>query len=221
VIVSIHQPAYLPWLGYLDKIARSDVFVLLDNVQFDRTWFTHRQYVKTPNGPVLLTIPVRKGHMQQTLRETAIADDMPWRRKHWSTIEQSYRKAPRWGMIADELRQTYAYVTERLTEFCLQQLVFWLEVFGIDTPIIRASGLQGISGCSSDLLAAICHTLGADTYLSGGHGRDYLETEPFEGAGIEIAYQNFEHPTYPQLHGEFVPRLGCLDLAANVRGWPS
>lgn len=216
--VSIHQPAYLPWLGYLDKIARSDIFVLLDTVQFDRTWFTHRQYVKTGNGPVLLTVPVRKGHLEQTLLQTAIAEDMPWRRKHLTTIEQAYAKAPYWPYIRDELAELYAPTTGFLTDLCIDQLYFWLHELEIGTEVVRASQLAGVTGTRSELLANICTAVEADRYLSGGHGKDYLEASCFEDVGVAVDYQEFRHPVYTQLHGDFLPNMGVIDYIANEKG---
>lgn len=216
MIVGIHQPAYLPWLGYFDKIATADVFVILDSVQFDRTWFTQRQYVKTAGGRVLLTIPVRKGHMQETLLQTRIAEDTDWRRKHWKTLDQAYHRAPGWAGIAGDLHSFYRppLHSPTLTEFCLAQLGFWLRELEIGTEIVRSSELA-VTGARSELLLNICKAVGADTYLSGAHGGNYLDTALFDSAGIKVAFQDFQHPVYNQLHGKFVPNLGVIDYVAN------
>src|SRR5215470_5119272 len=95
MVLTIHQPAYLPWLGYFDRIAQSDAFIFLDNVQFERNSFTNRNRIKTANGPIWLTVPVRlNGHLDQTILATEIDERRDWRRKHLRAIEQNYRRAP-------------------------------------------------------------------------------------------------------------------------------
>lgn len=212
MIVTIHQPAYLPWLGYLAKIAAADSFVLLDTVQFEKGWYINRNRIKTQTGELMLTIPVRRdGLLSVPLADVQIDDSRPWRRKHLRAIELAYHAAPRFEHVYGHLRELYDHTL--LTELCLDQLRFWLDEFGIDTPIIRARDL-GVEGLhSSELLLAICRAVGADTYLSGPHGRDYLDERVFARAGIALEYHHFVHPVYAQMHGGFVSGLAALDAA--------
>lgn len=213
--ISIHQPAYLPWLGYLDRIAASDLFVFLDTVQFEKNSFTNRNRIKTPQGVIWLTVPVlAQGHLTRTLAELKIDNRQDWKRKHLRSIEQNYRRAPRFDERVERLASAYSVASDYLVELCFDQLRFWLEEFGIDTRIVRASELA-IEGSKSDLVLALCKRLKATRYLSGPLGRDYLQESQFIEAGIAVQYQEFAHPVYPQLYGEFVPALSALDYWMN------
>ena len=215
MVVTIHQPAYLPWLGYLDRIARSDLFIFLDTVQFERNSFTNRNRIKSASGPLWLTIPVcLRNHLNTTIADVDIDEQRDWRRKHLSTIAQNYRGAPGFSCRFDRLAASYAKETSRLAELCFDQLAFWLVELDIATPVVRASELP-IEGRKSDLVLALCRHAGAHTYLSGPFGRDYLEEKKFAEAGIEVRYHEYAHPNYPQLHGEFVPAMGIVDYWMN------
>ncbi len=214
MIVSIHQPAHLPWLGYLDRIAASDVFVFLDNVQFERRSFTNRNKIKTPSGPLLLTVPVVTHGHRQNILDLRIDEEQFWRKKQLRAIEHNYHKAACFDARFGNLDDFYQPPADRLADFCYRQLLFWLAEFAISTPVVRASELP-VQGYKSDLMLALCRHLGATTYLSGPLGRNYLQENEFERAGIEVRYHDYTHPTYPQLHGEFVPRLAAADYWLN------
>lgn len=215
MILSIHQPAYMPWLGYFDKIARSDVFVYLDTVQFEKNSFINRNQIKTLNGPQWLTIPVKtKGHTSATLLTTQIDDQQPWRKKHLKAIALSYSKSPFFESLYPELEKLILYDTSLLAELCWHQLNFWLNDLGIGTRVIRASELD-IDSQKSDLVLDICSQLGCTTYLSGVLGRQYLVERDFDERNIAIAYQDYKHPTYSQLGKDFTPYLSILDYRLN------
>lgn len=211
MILSAHQPAYLPWLGYFDKIARADVFVYLDTVQFEKNSFINRNQIKTPQGSLWLTIPVKtKGHTSKSLFTTEIDDSQPWRIKHLKSIEMNYRKAPRFEECFPKIQALLTIPESNLAEYCLHQLRFWLGELAIDTRIVRSSELP-ITSAKSDLVLDLCQYFGAQHYLSGALGRDYLVEDDFSKAGIGIEYQSFKSPVYPQLWGDFIPYLGILD----------
>ncbi|HVZ53576.1 MAG TPA: WbqC family protein [Pseudolabrys sp.] len=215
MIVSIHQPAYLPWLGYFDRIARSDVFIVLDNVQFERNSFTNRNKIKTANGPAWLTVPVRlSGHFETTIADIEIDDTQDWRRKHLRSIEQSYSRAPDFAEKFGRLSALYEDRQHRLAPLCVTQLRFWLGELRIDTPVLLASE-QPVSGRKSDLVLALCRHAGATTYLSGPLGRGYLNENEFAEAGIAVAYHDFVHPAYKQQYGDFVPAMAIVDYWMN------
>jgi WbqC-like protein family len=215
MVVTIHQPAYLPWLGYLDRVARSDVFIFLDTVQFERNSFTNRNRIKTANGPIWLTVPVRLcDHLNSTIADVEIGENRDWRRKHLASIAQSYRRAPGFASRYERLAAAYANDTRHLAEFCFDQLGFWLAEFHIATSVVRASELA-VEGRNSALVLALCKHAGAHTYLSGPLGRDYLQEDEFAAAGIEVRYHDYAHPHYPQLHGDFVPAMGIVDYWMN------
>lgn len=215
MIVSIHQPAYLPWLGYLARIAASDVFVFLDTVQFEKNSFTNRNRVKTANGPVWLTVPVlQSGHTQKKLFEIEIDPNQPWRKKHLRSIEMSYSKAPCFKERFPKLLDLYNDSEQYLADLCFKQLAFWLDELDIRTRIVRASDLP-VTGTKSNLVLALCQHFGASQYISGPLGRGYLDEGAFAAASIELVYQEFQHPVYPQLHGPFLPAMAVVDYWLN------
>lgn len=215
MIVSIHQPAYLPWLGYFDRIAKSDAFIFLDNVQFERNSFINRNRIKTANGPIWLTVPVRlDAHFDKTIVEIEIDDRQDWRRKHLRSIEQNYARTKNFAQKFDRLAAIYRNRTNKLAELCRDQLDFWLSELGITTRIMRASQLP-VAGRKSALVLNLCKHLGATKYLSGPLGWGYLEETEFSKAGIDIEYHEFVHPVYSQTNGEFVPAMGVVDYWMN------
>ncbi len=215
MIVAAHQPAYLPWLGYLDKIALADVFVYLDTVQFEKNSFINRNRIKTAQGVQWLTIPVKiGGHTSATMRDTQIANDEHWRDKHLKAIALNYRRARHFDTCFPRFAGQCAVDEPLLVEYCWRQLAFWLHEFEIETRVIRASEMA-LEGTKSELILDLCRKLGADEYLSGVQGRNYLKFADFESAGIKVRVQEFIGPTYPQLWGDFVPNLSLLDFWMN------
>ena len=218
MILSAHQPAYLPWLGYFEKIARADVFVYLDTVQFEKNSFINRNQIKTPQGASWLTIPIKiKGHTNASLRTTEIDESQPWRAKHLKSIEMNYRKSPRFEERFPKIQDLIKIPASNLAEYCFQQLQFWLVELAIDTRVVRSSEL-GIESAKSDLVLDLCQHLCADQYLSGALGKNYLLEDDFKQLGISIEYQNFPPKSYPQLWGEFIPYLSVLDWWMNTVG---
>jgi hypothetical protein len=216
--VAIHQPNYVPWPGYFHKLARSDVFVYLDAVQYPRGQsFAPRNRIKTPNGVVFLTIPVsvpkgRKG--KASYLEVEFADER-WREKHLKTVEQSYRRAPYFDAVFALYRHeleawdTFAELNIGLIDACCTYL-------GIDTPRVRLSETAPSFGERTQLIVDVCRALGATAYLSGsGGGRDYTDEALLAANRIELRYDEFSHPEYPQLWGPFEPNLSVLDLLFN------
>jgi len=211
MILSAHQPAYLPWLGYFDKIAKSDVFVYLDTVQFEKNSFINRNQIKTPQGASWLTIPIKtKGHITGSLRTTEIDDSQPWRSKHLKSIEMNYRRAARFDECFPRIKAMLTMQECNLSDFCFHHLCFWLKELGINTSIVRSSELS-ITSAKSKLVLDLCQHFGIRQYLSGALGRDYLIEEEFGKAGIAVEYQSFKSPVYPQLWGDFIPNLAVLD----------
>jgi hypothetical protein len=214
--VSAHQPAYLPWLGYFDKIARSEVFIFMDTVQFEKNSFTNRNRIKTDRGPLWLTVPVKAaGHLSSTMLDIEVDEQQKWRDKHLKSIAQYYRKAPHFSVWFPRLEALYAQVDATLPELCFRHLGFWLEQLGITTQIVRLRDLT-IDGKKSDLVLNLCRHFGAAHYISGALGRDYLDLESFSAAGIGVEFQDYRHPVYPQLNGEFLPNMAVIDAVMNV-----
>ena len=215
MILSAHQPAYLPWLGYFDKIAQSDIFVYLDTVQFEKNSFINRNKIKTPQGCLWLTIPVRiKGHTNATISTLEIDECQAWRIKHLKTIEMNYRKSPYFHECFPKYEALLNMPISNLAELCWQQMIFWLAEFEIATKLVRLSDLN-IFSKKSELIQDICKNLSADKYLSGIMGKNYLNESNFSADGINIIYQNFNHPIYLQNWGLFEPNMGIIDYWMN------
>jgi WbqC-like protein family len=215
MLLSAHQPAYLPWLGYIDKIARADLFVYLDTVQFEKNSFINRNRIKTPRGAQWLTVPVRsRGHLSDTLRNTEVESSQPWAQRHLRSIRMNYARARHFAACQPKLEALLAGPPSKLAELCWEQLRFWLAEFSIATPVVRASSLA-VSGHKSELILQLCRHFGADRFLAGALGRHYLVAEEFRGAGIELEFQSYDAPQYEQLWGEFVPHLSVVDYWMN------
>jgi WbqC-like protein family len=210
------QPGYLPWLGYFDLLHRADVFVHYDDVQFDKHGWRNRNRVKSPRGAVWLTVPVRhSGRFGQSVLDVEIDDRQDWRRKHLSTVAQFYARAPLVESVLPRLRDILERPWPRLVDLDLA-IIDWLAAeLGIATTRCRASEL-GIGGDRNERLIHLCRHFGATRYLSGDAARAYLDVERFATAGIEVVWHDYQHPTYPQLHGGFVPYMSTLDLLLNV-----
>lgn len=212
----IHQPNYLPGCTYFDKIARADVFILLDTVQFIKRNWINRNRVKTVDGPVWLTVPVTtKGRYTQSILDSEIDTASGWQRRHRATIELNYRRAPYWDqygpVLLAELEKPWTSLAA-MNEALLRMLTGFL---GIETPFVRASDLA-VEGSSTALLVNLCMAAGAGIYLSGPGGRKYIDEGSFRRNGMELVFQEYQHPTYRQLHGAFEPNLSVIDLLFNV-----
>lgn len=216
MIVSIHQPAYLPWLGYFDKIARADLFIWLDNVQFQKNSFQNRNKILTKDGPVWLTVPVRtSGVLYETpLKEVEIDNGRNWRAKHLASIRMNYNKAPNFTDYFPGLARFYEREWPTLDRLCWEMLAHFNALLGVKTPIRRASELNA-AGAKSDLILDLCRKAGATTYLSGALGRDYLDLASFAKAGIAIEFQDYKHPSYHQVYPGFVSALAVVDVLMN------
>ncbi len=214
MIVAIHQPNFLPWLGYFHKMTHSDVFVLLDSVAFSKNSYTTRSRIQTPQGAHWLTVPV-KHSSGQLISETAINEETDWRKKHLKTLEANFAKATFFREVFDGLSASYAAsVGEGLSAFNMRLIRFVAEYLGITTRLVVGSSLN-VTGQATDLLVAILKTLGGTTYLSGTGGSKYQSEEEYTRAGLVLRYSDFVHPTYPQLWGPFCAGLSCVDALFN------
>lgn len=219
MIVSIHQPNYLPWLGYFYKIANSDIFVIQDNLLYIKKSFINRNTIKTPRGAQWLTLNVlSKGRSGQLINEVEIDNSIQWGRIHLKTLEANYGKAPYFQEYRDQFESIYQEKWESLAdlnETLVRQICEMLSIKNV--KIVRTSEL-GVCGKSTSLLINICKAVGADTYLSGFGGKKYMDEGLFENEGIKLKYSEFQHPVYNQLFGDFVPNLSVIDFIFNEGG---
>jgi hypothetical protein len=216
VKVAIHQPQYLPWLGYLAKWAAADLFILLDVVQYAKHGWQNRNRIKTRDGARWLTVPVH-APLGTPIRDVTIAG--PWAARHVRAIEHAYARAPWLDAHRADLRALYARPWTHLAAVAEASARWLAGAVGITTPVRRASELAenaaepGVNGGdATGRLVALCRAVGADTYLAGADGARYMDLARFRAAGITVLAQRYAHPVYPQIHGEFVPFLSALDL---------
>lgn len=221
MIVAAHQPHYLPWLGYLDKIAQADLFVVMDDLQFEAQNFQNRQRVKLPQGPAWLTVPLcRSAQADRVLDKRITTSTHPkqdWRHRHWFTLLTNYRRARHFARYAEQLRAIYTQPWTSLVDLDLHILTLALRWLDIRTPIIRASRL-GLTGRRTERLIDLCTKVGARSYLAGAGGStEYLDVEQLRRAGVDVTWQQFTHPVYPQRYPDlgFASHLGFLDLLLN------
>jgi hypothetical protein len=215
---AIHQPNYIPWLGYFFKIAHSDKFVFLDNAAYSCGSFVNRNSIKTPNGPAWLTIPVLKsGRFGQLISEVETSNIEPWARRHLATLQSNYGRAPYFKEIFGLLEPYYRSATDdrkSLSDFNIQVICSIATYLHVNTQFIRASELN-VLGHKTELLLDICRVVGATTYLAGAGGKSYQEDEKFENAGITPLFSSFSQRSYPQLFGGFVGNLSIVDVLMN------
>lgn len=216
--IAICQPTYLPWLGYFDLLDQVDTFVLLDNVQFEKQSWQHRNRIKTATGFQWLTVPVVfRGHFGQQIQEVEIREPEFWR-KHLRALEVNYGRAP----FFDEYLACFSEGVRdhsHLVELNLTLLRRFAERLAIHTPTVLASSLK-VEGKRTELLANICSKLGATGYLSPIGSADYLlaEAEVLTSRGIKVEFHNFVHPEYKQLFPPYLPYACVLDLLFNEGG---
>ena len=222
MIVSAHQPAYLPWLGYFEKIARADVFVHCDSVQFERHSFINRNKIKTQHGELWLTIPVKlENHHFSEFRDIEINRTSLWVKKHLRSIFINYKKAPRFDIVYEKIVDLFMQdeLTQNLDGVLWRQLQFWLDELKITTPIVRLSSLDLGEFKKSDLVLEICKKLKATKFISGALGRDYLDLKAFANHGIEVEFQSFVSPVYNQLWNDFIPNLSIIDYLMHEENY--
>lgn len=216
MIVSIHQLHYLPWLRYFHKIALSDTFVVLDNIQFNKNGWQNRNKIKAKEGALCLTVPVYQKSAQR-LCEVAIDNKQPWRRKHWGSVSTVYRKAPYFRDHEPFFRGVLERDWDKLTDVNYEILFYLVKALGLKARIIRGSALA-TDGEGTRRLIRICKEVGADAYLTGAYAAEtYLDTSLFQSEGLRLCFQSFHCPEYPQLFPEagFIPDLSVVDLLFN------
>lgn len=219
MIVTVHQPEHLPGLGFFDKMRQADVFVLLDSTEFSTGDFQNRNRIKTRNGPAWLTVPiVETGASQPSIIDMSIRDDPDWRNRCWNLIYESYRRAPYFAQYSRFFEELYAEDWSRLLDLNTAIIRYLAEQLGLKTKLVTAWELGGCRQGPTSVLLTICRLLGANVYLSGKYGRVYLDEAQFAAHEIEVIYQDFQHPVYPQLWGAFLSDLSAIDLLFNCAG---
>ena len=215
MVVAIHQPEHLPWLGFFDKAINADLLVLLDYVQYRKNYFQNRNKVRTKDGWAWITLPVKQPLMAPI---DAIRIDLHshLRRRYLSIIQTHYRQAPFWEAYFPAIRQIIGSEQDKLVDINCELIRFAFGLLGIKTPIAIASklGVQKERG-GTDVNLSICKFVGAKTYLSGVSGKEYLDCQRFTENGIQVRFQEFHHPVYRQHYDPFIPCMSVIDLLFN------
>lgn len=221
MLCAIHQPQFIPWLGYLHKIAVADLFILLDNVQFKKNEYQNRNRIRTCNGWSWCTAPVQF-HFGDLINETRIPADGPWRKKMMKTLQTNYAKAPFYAQHAAAFEAVLNGGQTTLAQLNIDVVKWLCGAFGISTPMHIASEFEDLRSDPTGRLVDLCRRTGADAYLSGADGPNYMDLALFEQDQIELCIQHFHHPVYPQLFcrsdTEFEPYMSALDLLFNLGG---
>ena len=211
----IHQPNYLPYVGFFHKLTLADTLVLMDNTQYDKK-FTNRNKIKIPDGWSWLTVPINKEHKFLPNKLVEINNKENWKEMHWKKITRSYTNSKFFkknykSFFEEVYSKEWKFLFELNSEL-LRQIIDWL---GLKIQIIKESELN-INGNSTERLVNVCKELGAETYVSGVGGKEYMNEKLFQKNNIKIEYQKFQCPTYTQIFsGDFIPNLSIIDLLFN------
>lgn len=213
--IFITQSNYIPWKGYFDSIARADVFVVYDEMQYTKNDWRNRNKIKTQNGLLWLTIPVKAGKLEKSINETHPVDHR-WQKKHLKTIIQNYQKAPFFEEILHIIKPQYdRREFQSLSDINLAFIKSICRFLDIDTQIIKSQNLI-LTGDKNERLVSICEQLQATHYLSSPLAKDYLEISLFEDKKIKVDFLDYsDYPEYQQLFGTFEHYVSILDLLFN------
>ncbi len=213
----IHQPDFLPYLGFFHRFLQADIYLVLDHVQFvngtSKAW-THRDKIKTSKGVQWLSVSVNKVPRDTPINQVTLSTTVEWREANLHLLEANYRRAPYFGEIMPYVRQLYSEPAKGLAEFNIKSIRILMALLDVERPMIFSSSLNP-QGAKNELLIDLLRKVGAGRYLSGVGARDYMDELLFAAAGIEVLWQDFRHPVYPQLHGTFEPYLSSVDVLFN------
>ncbi len=216
--VTIHQPEHLIWLGLIDKISRADVFVILDNVQYEKNYFQNRNKIKTNDGWTWLTVPIKKQPLRTKIKDIEISTTTDWTTRYLDILRLHYKNSPYFNDYYNNIEAIIKKPRKYLSELNRELLEFTLQAFNIKCgQILLASELDipdTISG-GSNVVLEICKILKTDHYLSGPSGKDYLNLPDFEKNNIKVTFHDFHHPQYEQMSVPFLPFMSSVDALFN------
>lgn len=211
--IGILQPSFLPWCGAFAQMAKSDVFVFYDDVDYDKNGWRNRNRILGPQGPMWLTVPVDlKGSASRKLHDILIGQGSPWPRKHLATLRQYYGREPNFDGVMHILERAYGLGFSHLNELNIHLVQAFCDHLGLCRPLFVRSSDLGLGGDRVERLIQHVETLGCKTFFEGAAGRNYLEPRAFSDRGLELRFQDYHHPEYPQGKGDFVSHLSVVDL---------
>jgi|APSaa5957512535_1039671.scaffolds.fasta_scaffold11098_2 hypothetical protein len=215
--IAIHQPEFIPWLAFFDKMKQADRYVILDHVQFKKCYFENRNRIKFENKAIWLTVPVKSKHKYyQSISDVQIDNSSNWQRKMLQKFLHCYGRSKYYNEIINELEPlVISRKYERLIDLNITFINWFRKIFEIKTPIDFSSNMEVQQYNGSDLILETCIRLGANHYICGASGKNYLRLNDFQSSGIEIIWSEFNHPQYPQLGENFIGHLSSLDYVFN------
>ena len=223
MVVGGHQPNYIPYLGFFDKMVQSDIFVINDDSQFSKGDYHNRNRIRIDKGWKWLTVPVEMAKMPiNTIKiknEVLTPKGLTWAEDHLNNVWLHYKDTPFYSTYEGELQQIYGAEYESLVDVNMAVIEFLRHAFGIDTRVVFTSEM-GCPSKSTQRLVEIVQALDGDVYLSGPGARAYLDLSLFDRAGIKVVFQEFKHPTYGQRYPGFEPNMGAIDALFNTGGIP-
>ncbi len=215
MILTAHQPVYLPWLGLFHKIALAETFVYFDQVQYLPKDWMNRNKIRTKSGSIWLTVPVlRKGYRDLKTSEIEINNSIDWQKKHLRSISLNYKKSPYFENYIPFFEDVYSRKWKFLGELNEYMLKWFLDELGIKVNFLNANDFK-FQGEKSSLILNMCKELNASTYIFGTLGKDYADVQEFEKNNIGLIFQNYNHPKYSQLYREFISHMSIIDLLFN------
>ncbi|MEI7803119.1 MAG: WbqC family protein [Bacteroidota bacterium] len=220
-VIGIHQPNFIPWLGYFNKIYSADVFVILDKVDYqsgNANSITNRTKIKTAQGELFISVPVKKNAESKLIKDIAIDNQQPWEKKMLKTIQLNYSKAKFFSEFFPLIENVLSAKHELLSAMNVELIKLFCEKLNIATPIVLASEMNLSSDEKNNRIIEICKSLEATIYQSGNGARKYNDENLFAENKIELRYTSFSPAEYPQLHGAFINGLSVIDVVMNC-GW--
>jgi hypothetical protein len=212
--VVVHQPDFLPYLGFFHRLVYADIYVALDHIQFGQEGWTHRDKIKTVKGEAWLSLSVRKCPLKTPIKDVELSPNVHWRDDNLNLMSHNYRSASFYRSIWQELQRIYRAPVGRLAPFNLMLLDRLCDWLAIRVERVCSSEIAP-AGRRSEMVAQLVKSVGGTHYLSGQGARAYHDQTPFDDCGIEVVWQNFHHPVYPQQFGGFLPNLSAIDALFN------
>ena len=215
VVVSIHQPNFMPWLKLLDKVMASDVFIAYDTVQYTRSEYHSRQRIKTVQGDATwLSVPLLsvRGSGPALIRDVRIDDSQPFRQRHLRSLRLAYGRTPFFAEVYPLVEEVYRRGQEFLVDLNLDLLAAFCRYLDSPVRIVRADALAH-DGDNTDRIAQLVRSVAGTVHLTSTFGTDrtYISWDELLYAGISVRAQEFTHPVYAQPFGGFIPHLSAVD----------
>jgi hypothetical protein len=204
----------MPNLGFFKKIQSCDIFVFLDDVQFEKDSFDNRNRIKSSDGVTWITVPLARPVFGKKINEVLISYETDWQNIHCGKIYENYKSAPYFSSYWSDIEKILTCKYKKLIDLNFKLIEYFNHALDITTKTIKSSELA-VTKTKTERLIEICSKLNATCYVSGIAGKDYLDEKLFSNSGIKLIYENFIHPTYRQLHSNFIDNLSIIDLLMN------